>query len=55
MVGHMWKCNLSSNMRMFFEMLKTSWILLKIKLKLLYTVQSKKHILLIKEKSGEVV
>ncbi len=35
-------------------MLKTSWMLLKIKLKLYYTVQGKKHILLKKEKSGEV-
>ncbi len=40
---------------MCFEMLKTSWMLLKIKLKLYYTVQGKKHILLKKEKSWEVV
>ncbi len=44
--GHMWKRNLSANMRMCFEMLKTSRMLLKVKLKLYYTVQGKKHILL---------
>ncbi len=54
-VGHMWKCNLSANMIMCFEMLKTSLLLLKIKLKLYYTVQGKKHILIKKEKSWEIV
>ncbi len=53
-VGHMWKCNLSANMTMCFEMLKTSWMLLKIKLKLYYTVHGKKHNLLKKRKVGRL-